>query len=441
MRFYRLLKSKISMNYLNSMILLILIIISNSDGIEGRTEFFDLKKSNSSKFAFAQIRDGSTVTELIDLNGVWEFKATDEENWLKAQIPSTVWTDLLRVGRLEDPFYRDNELKVQWVEKKEWEYRRVFNVEESFLKHDKIVLDCRGLDTITEVYLNDKLVATTQNMFIEYEFDVKSLLKIGENQIHIVFRSILDWNQKQITSEPKVVWKNEKGNVFFARKEGSDFGWDWGVRLLTCGIWRSIRLAAYDTGRITDVFARQDLSDPKSAVLNITAEIERFGKKDLSVEIQVLLDHQVVSKTQSSISGSKIEKKLTIKKPRLWWPNGWGDQPLYTVSATLKDGKQIVHTKNIKIGLRTIELVREKDDRGESFGFKVNGHLIFCKGVNWVPADALPDRLTEDHYKRLLNSCVETHMNMIRLWGGGLYEPDIFYEYCDEHGIMIWHDF
>jgi beta-mannosidase len=393
------------------------------------------------KFAFAQVRDGSSVTAEIDLNGDWQFKATDEDKWMRAIVPSTVWTDLLRVGRIEDPFYRDNEFKVQWIEKKEWEYQRTFQITADFLKHDKIILDCRGLDTIAEIYLNDQLVSKTQNMFIEYEFDVKSLLRIGENQIHIIFRSILDWNKKQNASEPRVIWDNEKGNSFFARREGSDFGWDWGVRLLTCGIWKSIRLAAYDIGRITDLAVRQDLSDPKKAVLDITAQCERFKDKKLNIEFEVVLKDNVIAETNASVTGDKVNKKISIKNPKLWWPNGWGGQPLYTVRTALLDGKTVVHSKEIKIGLRTIEIYRERDTRGETFGIKINGYLIFCKGVNWVPADALPDRLTEDHYKHLLRSCVEANMNMIRVWGGGLYESDIFYEYCDEHGIMIWHDF
>lgn len=397
-------------------------------------------KSNST-FAFARIADTESIAAVIDLNGAWQFKATDEDKWSEARVPGTNWTDLLRVGRLEDPFYRDNELKVQWVEKKEWEYRRSFKVDESFLNHDKIILDCRGLDTIAEIFLNGTLVAQTQNMFIEYEFDVKPLLKIGDNQIHIIFRSILEWDKKQVESDPRVTWTSIKGRLFFTRKEGSDFGWDWGVRLITCGIWRSIRLAAYDVGRITDLAARQDLSNSKKALLDITTEIERFVTKKLDLEVNVLLEGKVVSQTKASVSGEKVNKKIAIENPKIWWPNGWGDQPFYTILAKLMIGKKVAHEKKIRIGLRTIEIVREKDARGETFGIKVNKHLIFCKGVNWVPADALPDRLTEDHYVHLLRSCKEANMNMIRLWGGGLYEPEIFYEYCDENGIMIWHDF
>jgi beta-mannosidase len=402
-----------------------------------------LSKSRD-QFAFANDRRGSTVTASIDLNGEWEFKATDEDRWLKALVPSTVWSDLMRVGRLDiDPFYRDNELKVQWVEKKEWEYRKTFMVDSAFLQHDKIVLDCRGLDTIAEIYLNGFLVARTINMFIEYEFDCKHLLKEGTNKIKIFFRSILEWNKQQLASDTRVTedFISAKGNVFFARKEGADFGWNWGVRLLTCGIYKSIQLAAYNKGRIIDLTVRQNLTNPKKAVLDIAAGCERFNQQKLNLELQVIFRDMIIATTKTSLTTVKVNKQLSINNPELWWPNGWGEHPLYTVTATLLIGDEIVHQKSIRIGLRIVELVRERDERGEKFGFKVNGHLIFCKGANWVPADALPDRLTKAHYCNLLSSCVESNMNMIRLWGGGHYEADILYDFCDENGLMIWHDF
>ena len=394
-----------------------------------------------SLFAFAQIPDAESVAATIDLNGGWQFKGTDEAAWQDACIPSTVHSDLIRAGRLEDPFYRDNEFKAQWVEKKEWEYRRSFCVDENFSAHDKIVLDCRGLDTIAEIYVNGSLVARTRNMFIEYEFDVKSLLRVGENEIHIVFRSILEWNKHQVAQESRVIWEDEKGNYYCARKSGTDFGWNWGLRLLGCGIWRPIRLAAYDTARITTLWVCQDLRDPNRAMIEVNAEIERFAAQGLTLEIQVLLDGKVVSQTSVPVASEKINTQVAIDHPQLWWPNGWGKPTLYTVVATLKTGAANLHSRRARIGLRTVELVQEKDERGQTLGFKVNGHLIFGKGANWIPAGSLRDRLTIAHYRHLLSSCQETHMNMLRVWAGGIYEPDCFYDLCDELGIMLWHDF
>src|SRR5919197_407823 len=406
-------------------------------------------RTGESPAAFASIRDGATVSAGIDLNGDWQFKATDETEWLKARVPGVVQSDLLRVGRLRDPYYRDQELDAQWVEKKEWEYRRRFTVPPEFLKHDRILLDARGLDTIAEVFVNQKLVAKTENMFVEYEWDVKPILRAGENEIHIIFRSILEWNKRQIASDPKVIWCKDaelmdcrKGNVFFARKEPSNFGWNWGPRLLSSGIWRPVRIAAYDTARITELFIRQDLSNPARAALNVTTKIDRFDPQaPLQLDLVVTLAGRAVASDRLDVTSNEPGRSLAIPQPRLWWPNGWGEHPLYEVTARLVSGGRENHPQTHRVGLRTVRLVREKDARGESFAIEVNGHVLFAKGANWIPADALADRLTEARYRSLLESCVRQNMNMIRVWGGGLYEADAFYEFADENGLLIWHDF
>lgn len=391
--------------------------------------------------AFALVAGTESVAGAIDLNGAWQFKATEEETWMDACVPGAVHSDLIRAGRLPDPFYRDNEFKVQWVERQEWEYRRSFRADAEFLAHERIMLDCRGLDTIAEIYLNGSLVAQTQDMFVEHEFDVKRWLQIGENEIHIVFRSILEWNKRQVAAEPRVMWEDEKGNYYCARKSGADFGWNWGLRVLGCGIWRPIRLVAHDTARIADLWVRQDLRDPKRALLQVNVQVERFDGQELALEIQALFGGQVVSQMTIPSASTSVQAQIAIDNPKLWWPNGWGEPALYTVVATLKTSQADIHSRRIRIGLRMVELVQEQDERGQTFGFKVNGHTIFCKGANWIPAGALRDRLTVAHYRHLLSSCRETHMNMLRVWAGGVYEPDCFYDLCDELGIMLWQDF
>ena len=396
--------------------------------------------------AFARLPEMESVAAAIDLGGPWKFKAADEDVWLDAIVPGTVHTDLMRAGRLADPYYRDNEMKVQWVERKEWEYRRAFHVGEDFLRLDQIILDCRGLDTIADVYLNGRHLARTCNMFVEHEFDVKAMLRTGENEIRITFRSVLAWNEEQIAAEPRVTWgaahgvDNEKGTSFFVRKCGADYGWDWGIRLLTCGIWRPIRLAAFAAARMTDLLVRQDLSDPERAMLDIEAQVDTYSDQALSFEIQVTLGGEVVGQAAAPVIGREIRVRLDIEHPQIWWPNGLGDQPLYTVKALLKLGATHVHACKTRIGLRTVELIRENDARGQTFGFSINGRPIFCKGANWIPAGARRDILTEDNYRHLLQSCKDANMNMIRLWGGGQYEAEVFYDYCDENGLLIWHD-
>ena len=385
----------------------------------------------------------------IDLNGPWQFKATDETAWMDAVVPGVVQSDLLRVGRLKDPHYRDQELDAQWVEKQEWEYRRRFRVGRAFLRHDAIRLDCRGLDTIAEVYLNGRLVAKTENMHRRYEFDVKPLLRAGENEVRVVFRSILEWNRARIGAEPKVLWCRSgelqdcrKGNVFFARKEGSDFGWDWGLRLLSSGIWRPIRARRLRHRPHLRSAGAHGPEDPRRAVLDVSAEIRALPAAPARPR------HRRVARGEARGlgrgGGSPVIAPPTpssIAEPRLWWPNGWGEHPLYDVVASLKSRGRVVHTQRLRIGLRTVEIARERDGRGESFGIRVNGRLLFAKGANWIPADSLPDRLTEDRYRRLLDACVKANMNMIRVWGGGLYEADVLYEFCDENGLLVWQDF
>ena len=391
--------------------------------------------------AFAEIPEREKNMVSINLSGTWLFKATDEDKWLEAIVPGTVHSDLIRAGRLEDPYYRDNEFKIQWVEKKEWEYKKTFLIESTLFKCDTIKLKCFGLDTVADIYINDIIIGKSQNMFIEYEFDIKPYLKTGENTIHVIFRNILEWNKKQKEKRPQITWNDEKGHYYFTRKCGSDFGWDWGLRLLSCGIWRPVCIYAYSEGRIKDFNLQQNLSDSGKAEMNISAEIEKYNSTSLLLDLKVCLNDKTLIEKTLTVVGESINIRLVIDDPELWWPNGWGSQPLYSITADLKYEGTIVHTWKTRTGFRKIELVQEKDERGLTFGFKVNGNLIFCKGGNWIPAGNMRDALTCEHYRHLLQSCKETNFNMIRLWGGGIYEAECFYNYCDENGIMLWHDF
>ncbi|HLN53646.1 MAG TPA: glycoside hydrolase family 2 protein [Lentimicrobium sp.] len=434
-------------NRFNLIIFSLILVFSASCNKPAKISFSEKPKDDFP--AFSRLNDEKPSGDFIDLDGKWQFRSTDEREWMDAEVPGTVQQDLIRAGKLRDPYYRDNEFDAQWVEKKEWEYRREFTVDRTFLQKDKIILDCRGLDDICALYLNDSLIANTQNMFIEYEFDVKKHLKEGKNTLRAVFSPVLEWNKKQAEADPRVTWHKgkdatgdgTKGLLFFSRKEASDFGWDWGIRLVSCGIWRPVRLAGYNKARITGLRIDQDLADPKTAVLDISAETERYSGSGLYLKIDVSLRNKTVGGVTLPVRENIASGPVVIPNPELWWPNGWGEHPLYTVKAELYDNTGTIDTRQFRIGLRSIQISEENDSRGLSFGIKVNGRLIFCKGANWIPADALPGRLTEAKYTDLLSACKEANMNMIRLWGGGLYEPEIFYDYCDENGIMIWHDF
>jgi beta-mannosidase len=367
-------------------------------------------EGGSSLPAFAQARDGASVSAAIDLDGAWRLRATDETGWIDAVVPGVVQSDLLRAGRIQDPYYRDYELDAQWVERKGWEYRRSFDVPPPFLRHDRICLDCRGLDTFAEIFLNGRILARSENRHLRQELDVRPRLRAGRNEIRILLRP-------------------------------ARLGRDWGLRLRTSGIWRPIRLAAYDTARIDDVLVREDLTHPSRAVLVVSSAIERYRAGPLELEIAVTLDGRALATSSSVLFGDRSTQALTIENPRRWWPCGWGEQHLYEVTAVLKARGRAVNQLTQRIGLRTITIVRGREAGGEGFGIAVNGKLLFAKGGSWIPADSLPNRLTEGDYRRLLQACVDAHMNMVRVRGGGLYEADAFYEFCDENGLLVWQDF
>jgi beta-mannosidase len=444
-------KNKYYLKKQNLAILMVLffILVMTNLGCEKNRHSLKGGEMKHDLAAFARINDGSEALHVIDLNGAWKFKATDDRDWMDAVVPGTVQQDLIRAGKLIDPYYRDNELDAQWVEKKEWEYERTFTVDDAFLERDKILLDCRGLDVICDLYLNDILIANARNMFIEYEFDIKPTLHKGSNKLHAVFHSVLDWSKKQADADPRVTWRNGeavttdamKGLLYYSRKEASDFGWDWGIRLLSCGIWKPVRVVAYDTGRITSLGVRQNLTNPNEAILSLDAEVDTFRQGEYHVNFEIIFNDRTIASKSVAVSGGKAAGTISIPDPQIWWPNGLGEHPLYSVKAVLYNKEANIHSRNVRIGLRTIEIERDKDQTGETFGIRVNGKLIFCKGANWIPADAMPGKLTEGHYKHLLQSCVDANMNMIRVWGGGLYEPDVFYEFCDENGLLIWQDF
>ncbi|MBA7484968.1 Exo-beta-D-glucosaminidase [subsurface metagenome] len=388
--------------------------------------------------------DGATM-RTIDLSGEWILKQVGKEELIKATVPGSVHTDLLAAGKIPDPYYRDNENSLQWIGEVDWVYMRAFNLREEFLNHGQILLHCEGLDTLATIKINSKEIARTDNMFRTYELNIKHILKKGRNTIEIRFDSTIPYIKNREMERHIPLCKDphgvEGGN--WLRKEQCNFGWDWGPCLVTCGIWRAIKLVAYSTTRLTEVHIRQEHSKGGSVTLDITAALAATqGYASTTVTVIVSHKEQTVAEGSTSFKDGKAHLALTVKNPELWWPNGMGNQPLYNVKVNLlgKDGS-LLDTTVKRIGLRTLRLQRKKDRWGESFQFAVNDVPFFAKGANWIPADTFTPRLTDDDYVRLLNSAAEAHMNMLRVWGGGIYEADIFYDFCDELGICVWQDF
>ncbi len=390
--------------------------------------------------------------KVISLNGEWKLNKAGDINVIKAEVPGCVHTDLLAAGEIDEPFYRNNEEELMWIGETDWDYYRDFNVSRGLLKYDRILLHCKGLDTLATIRVNGEVVGKTINMYRSWEFDLKTVLKEGLNKIEIHFDAPLPYLRKKEEEFYLPAWDvgsyrlNSGG---WLRKQPSNFGWDWGPKMVTCGIWRDIELIAFNKGRLSDIQILQDHSREGVVGLEIKTGIEALVREEMKVRIEVEFENQPVIEGEVTINNDKDDTAevegtlgLEIEEPHFWWPNGMGNQPLYTVKVTLYDHDGMVLDKVSKrIGLRTLRLVREDDQWGQSFKFAVNGIDFFAKGANWIPADTFVSRLNKKDYQKLLVSAARANMNMLRVWGGGIYEDDVFYEICDELGICIWQDF
>ena len=378
------------------------------------------------------------------LTGAWQFRQAGAQDWLPAQVPGGVHTDLLALGRIPDPFVADNELKVMWVAETDWEYRRSFNVDKDLLAQDNVTLVCDGLDTLADVYLNGEFLGHADNMFRCWEWDVKDLLHPGENEISIYFGSPVRFITAKHAQLPLPGGGDIPGGPHL-RKAPCHWGWDWGPKLPPVGVWKDIRLEGYAV-RFEDVHVRQSL-DETSATVSADITVETEGWDGIQAVLTVTSPEGETFQTEESlltlIEGDPSFANLSVQipNPQLWWPNGYGAQPLYKVEVVLQDGKDILDRRTYKIGLRTVELSQELDQWGKEFAFYVNGVRLFAKGADWIPTDSLPTRITESMLEGLLQSAVDANMNMLRVWGGGYYPEDMFYDLCDRLGLLVWQDF
>lgn len=378
------------------------------------------------------------------LNGGWQFRQCGTEDWLPATVPGGVHTDLLALGRIPDPFVADNELKVTWVAETDWEYRHSFTMNGDLLAEENVALVCDGLDTIADVYLNGVYLGHAENMFRRWEWNVKRLLQEGENELRIVFGSPVRFITAKQAQLPLQGGGDIPGGPHL-RKAPCHWGWDWGPKLPPIGVWKDIRLEGY-SARFEDVHVRQSL-DLNGATISANIQAEVSSEEEIIASITVTspdgerFDAQ--EKLLPFIEGELAYADLGVEipDPQLWWPHGYGAQPLYEVVVQLKAGEKILDQRNYNVGLRTIELYQDPDQWGREFTFYVNGVRLFAKGADWIPTDSFPTRISESMLAGLLKSAVDANMNMLRVWGGGYYPEDMFYDLCDRYGILIWQDF
>lgn len=386
------------------------------------------------------------------LNENWTFNQVGENNWLPATVPGTVHTDLMANGKIEDPFYRLNEHDVQWIDKVDWEYKTNFNVDKIWLKKDVVQLDFKGLDTYADVFVNGEKVFSADNMFREWKASVKEFLKEGENELHIVLRSPINEGIKKYDAQGFIIpvsdndlakigqVEGDKMVSVYTRKAGYHFGWDWGPRLVTSGIWRPVELYAYDEAKIEDIQIVQHEVTAEKATFTAVFEIDAAKKGRANLTVLNGDSTMVSSSVQLKKGVQSYSVDFEIANPKLWWTNGLGEPHLYHLTGELTIGGEKAK-KETRIGIRTLELVRDKDNDGTSFYFKLNGHPVFMKGANYIPNDVFLPRVTAENYKTVVETAKNSNNNMLRVWGGGVYEEDIFYDLCDENGILVWQDF
>jgi beta-mannosidase len=379
------------------------------------------------------------------LAGDWNFRQTGTDEWLPAVVPGGVHTDLLALGRIPDPFVGDNEKRVQWVAESDWVYQQIFRCSSEILTQEQILLVCDGLDTLATVVLNGQELGRTNNMFRKYEWDVKSFLNAqGDNTLTISFSSPVQYAAEQQAVRPMAGVSQAIPGGPHLRKAPCQFGWDWGPQLPPIGIWKDIRLEGYSEARLSEVHLRQEHAEGQVTV-EARIAIQHWGQDPLTAIVEITAPDGVVLEEEAAVSGQEdVVVKVRIPNPQLWWPNGYGEQPLYQVEVFLKQGgeeRTITDRQDYQLGLRTLELRQEPDEWGKSFTFFVNGVSIFAKGSNWIPVDSFPTRITDEYLEGLIRAAVETHQNMLRVWGGGFYEEERFYDLCDKYGILIWQDF
>jgi beta-mannosidase len=372
------------------------------------------------------------------LSGQWKFHQFDSNEWLPATVPGGVHTDLLALGKIPDPFVADYEKQVQWIGDCDWEYRTEFSAAPELLREAKQFLVCDGLDTLAEVSLNGKSLGATNNMYRQWKWEVTGMLKKDKNELSILFRA----PEAYITAKQKEKPLPGGGDIPggpHLRKAPCQWGWDWGPKLPPIGVWKDIRLEGYSSAKFEDVHIRQQHGNG-IVTINVKACVEAWDNNPLTVSTTLVAPDGSKQTTKVEISGEAVAS-IEVKNPQLWWPNGYGRQNLYQLEVTLENGRSALDSRKFQIGLRTLQLKQEPDEWGESFTFLVNGIPVFAKGADWIPADSFPTRIADAHLESLFRSAADAHMNMLRVWGGGLYESESFYDLCDRYGILVWQDF
>ncbi len=376
------------------------------------------------------------------LNGQWQMKKTGTEVVYQANVPTTMYEVLLENNVIEDPFYGENDVKLTALSDDDYTFYRDFEVDQDLMACDAIELEFQGLDTLATIRINGRIIAQTNNMHRTYRFQVKDYLRQGTNHIVVEFKSPTQFIAKEQMKDPLWGIETTMDGYEHLRKGHHMFGWDWGPQLPDMGIWRDVTLYGMTNGKIEDFYVVQMHEKDKVELKVQIAAQALLENMKVNVEVLDAENTTVASTLVTPIEGfNTIEAFLVIDQPNLWWPNGYGTPYLYRLSITLLNGEEMVDKIEKRIGLRTITMHRETDTWGETFDFKINGVRIFAMGADYIPEDALITRPDQGSTRQLIKHCAKANYNCLRVWGGGIYPNDLFYDLCDEYGLIVWQDF
>ena len=389
----------------------------------------------------------------IFLNKGWQFtlskkNSPEEESsifvkqgkWFEASVPGTIHTDLLNLNLIEEPFYSDNENKLQWIGECDWSYKNKFDLPKHFDKDKPIFLVFDGIDTVAEIFVNGVKVAVVDNMFLAYKFEISEFIKDKKNKLEINFVSPVKY-ARQIEIEKGKLPVALKSERVYIRKAQYSFGWDWGPTFVTVGIWKNVYLSQQERFYVENITF--DTLSIKEDTAHVKLKIKLNKPASDGIKYKICLsnnENKIEFIEPASRNVTETIKQFPIKNPKLWWPNGMGEQNLYNIEIQILRNDEILDEKKKKIGIRTVEL-QLKDGEKNTFRFIINSKPTFLKGVNWIPSDSFLPRIDENKYRKLLSFARDANMNVVRVWGGGIYENDIFYELCDELGLLVWQDF
>jgi beta-mannosidase len=403
--------------------------------------------------SLAACRPPDPAVRTLTLDGEWSFRGTSDIDWLPATVPGTVHTDLLAAGLIPDPFSGDREAEFSWIEEQGWTYRRDFDVDPALLREERLDLVFEGLDTWASVTLNDAPILQADNMFRTWRVDVARTLREGTNTLEVRFAPPIRAAAAGAATHPWPIPHQEpdsSGARAFSRKAAYQFGWDWGPRYVTSGIWRPVRLEAWSGVRIVDARIVSMEVRGDTAYARIAVELEgaspkaqgakvRLGIRSLAGDFEAAVGDAPAPGARATPT---FDVPISVPSPELWWPQGAGrgSPHLYDVEVSVRWGTRL-DRRALRVGLRTVELVTEADTLGESFFFRVNGEPLFVRGANVVPPDHFTPRADSAVYARIVGDAVAANMNMLRVWGGGVYLPDVFYDLADAAGLLVWQDF